>query len=242
MRVNPWSGNVLSLLILAGCLCPGCGSLAPKETSLSPEAGGAESVRPSREFLADGYDEDAGGELYAYLLVAEDRPGSEEQERLEALVEAFWKGLVAEGTASSRGTSYLPLSGMETGAAEIAAGRGLWPLLAEQYHHDRARLILDRIGGLPGVGPHWVAAFQPLGQVVSAFQPLRSSLLVVDFSVIPREKFLPLFHILQDRVMENSQIKPGFWDLAGLKNVVRPLLGRETDNAVWETPPPAPSP
>lgn len=229
-QVWHWLGPVVCLVI-AGCNLQSQVRGRP-ELARTPE----EMHPPVREFLLDGFDEDTPKTFYAYFIIEEDRPGAGEQERRAALAEAFWRGFEFDPRFDQPLTPsvvYWPLANLSLAEAKLALERGQWDLLAENYQHERARLIMQRIRDLAGVGPFFILAFQPLGQAVKPFVWQGGPLLIIDFSVIPEEKFIPVARAVYLRIMGNPRLQDKSWKLDEIRSYFRGLLGSETDNAVW---------
>lgn len=192
---------------------------------------------PLREFLMDGFDEDQPGIFHAYFIVADDTSDASEQQRLAALAEAWWRGFELRQPYDQPmipSVIYWPVTGISLAEARLAVERGRWEVLAAHYQYQRARVIFQRIQGLAGVGPFFVLAFQPLGQVVQTFSLKQGfPILVIDFSSVPKEKFEPLMRVVCERIIGNPQILDHPWKPDEMRVYFRGWLGTETDNTVW---------
>ncbi len=191
-----------------------------------------QAVGHGREFLQNGFDEDLPDVIYAYVVLEGDSSGQDGAERLEAAAAAFWRALRPVGTRLL-GTCYWPLDQISLEAAQRAAELSDWPVLAEYYHHDRARLILQHLGGLPGVGPFLVASRQPLGRAVGAFTAGSEPWLILDLAQVSPEKMMDLFSGFRDLVLASPSPPSRAWELKTLQARFRPLLGRDVENIIY---------
>jgi hypothetical protein len=219
----------IGLGLVSGCAHWGepVGMEARPTPVLSPVVG------HGRGFLPNGFDEDTPDEIFAYVVLERDPPGRDAEERLQAVAAAFWQSLPPVIRTQARGTCYWPLTEISPAEAQRAAELNDWSVLAAHYHHDRARLILQRIGGLPGVGPQLVASRQPLGKAVGPFVAGTEPWLVLDLAEVPLENLTALLHVYRDLVLMAPPPAGKNWDLPRLKLKLSGLVGTEIDNVLY---------
>jgi len=223
---------LVALLILAACSGPRWEQKSGTQYCYSEKGG----TGISRDFLMDGFDEDAPVRLYAYLLLPSSwHEDNKHEEYACRMAEAFWKGLVPihpPADSVQGGITYWPLYKLSRQEIAQATVEQNWSVWVEYYHYQRARIIYSRIHE-DDSRPLLVVALQPLGRLAADFSVEQKDVLLIDLSVLESDKLQAFMQAYQSEVMEKAGCRKDPWDMKALYSGLRPIFGADTETAVF---------
>ncbi len=228
------------LICALGCglLLSACAGPPPKRNAyIQPMV--SQEIREAamtRDFLLDGFDEDAPVRLFGYVLFPRGilLTNGQYDSLQQAIAKVFWNSLAPQNhpeKITRSGMTYWLAHKTTRNVLYLAALDQDWKTLLNYYHVERSALILNRLQ-TDVTQPVLVVATEPLGQAAGAYKGTGEKVLILDLSLVLEGKLTFLLQKYQKEIMEKRGQVKRLWNKKYLYSCFRPFFGKQTKKAV----------